>query len=147
MIKQTVKYVNYNGVETEDTLYFHLNRVEVTKLDAKYGGDFADYAQTVGKSGELGPAIEFIEDLILSAYGKKTSDGKGFTKNPQLRSEFENSIAYAEMFERILTDPGAAQEFASGLGDVESPKAHAEKLQLLVDREAKLREENNQGGE
>src|SRR5699024_3200727 len=53
--------------------------------------------------------------LILQSYGVKSADGKKFIKNAEIRSDFENSIAYAELFTELLLNPDQTKEFAEGL--------------------------------
>ena len=47
MIKETVKYTNYNGVEVTEDLYFNLTQPELYKLQASpiVGGDFQKAAE------------------------------------------------------------------------------------------------------
>ena len=59
--------------------------------------------------------INFIEELVLNAYGKKSPDGKSFIKTPEIRKEFEYSQAYAELFEELLTNQDETERFANGI--------------------------------
>ncbi len=59
--------------------------------------------------------INTFKNIILSAYGKKSDDGRHFTKNQQLREEFESSEAYSSLFIELVTNTDAAIEFINGV--------------------------------
>lgn len=115
MIKQTVSYLDFNGQEITEDLYFNLTNAEYVRLTGKVGGDISDYAQQLVAEGKHGEMLEFIENLILSSYGVRTPDGRGFKKTKEIRENFEYSIAFSEIFETLLSDPDKASAFASGL--------------------------------
>jgi len=115
MIKQTVTYLDFNGQEVTEDLYFNLTNAEYVRLTGKVGGDISDYAQQLVALGKHGEMLEFIENLILSSYGVRTPDGRGFKKTKEIRENFEYSIAFSEIFEMLLSDPDKASAFASGL--------------------------------
>ena len=116
MIKKTVKYVDFNGTEREDDLYFHLSVPEAVRFTAKFGGrGFESYVKELSANQDEKAMIAFIEDLILSSYGTKTEDGKRFLKSPEIRHDFEYSQAYAELFEELLTNHEETERFAAGI--------------------------------
>ena len=131
MLKKTVNYVNFLGLEVTENLYFHVSSVEATRLQVRYGGDIVEYANKLAASGDVGTMLELIEDMILTSYGERSSDGSRFNKSEEIRKNFENSIAYAEVFEDILTNENAAAEFASGIGL--SPKTNKPTLTAVPD--------------
>jgi hypothetical protein len=117
MFKQTIDYTDFNGNERKEDFYFHLSLVEVTRLEAEIGKPIGEYTQDLAGSMDLKALIDFLEKIILSSYGKKTSDGKSFHKNKEIREEFENSQAYAEFFEMLLTNPDLARKFGESVAD------------------------------
>lgn len=117
MIKKTIKYIDFNGNEQTDDYYFHLSVPEATRLVAKFGADGWEAGiQRVVQKGNFEEVLSIFEDIILTSYGEKSQDGKSFIKSKELRSYFENSQAYAELFEELVNDPQAMQEFAEGVG-------------------------------
>lgn len=115
MIKKTVKYKDFNGNDTTEAMYFHLSKVEMTKLQAKYNNDIEGYVINLRKSDDHATMLNFITDIILDSYGKNDMSGKRFIKNAKIREEFECSIAYAELFEVLISDPEKMTEFTNGL--------------------------------
>lgn len=112
MIKKTVTYTDFNGVEQTEDCYFHITKQEAIKL-ANEG--MADKLNEIVESGDAKLIIETFENLMLDAYGKKTEDGRGFIKNDQIREEFKNSIAFDEVLMSLVTDDVAAADFANKL--------------------------------
>ena len=117
MFKHTIKYQDFNGVERSEAFYFHLSLPEVTRIEAKIGRPLQEHAQDLVERKDPKELIAFLEDVILTSYGKKTADGRSYQKSPELRSEFEYSQAYAELFEQLLTDPELARKFGEGVAD------------------------------
>lgn len=115
MFKHNIEYVDFNGNERSEDFYFHLSSPEVIRLEAKMGASVEDYTKTLSEQQDLSTMLSFMEDIILTSYGRKTTDGKAFIKNQELRSEFEYSQAYAELFEDMILDHDLARRFGEGV--------------------------------
>lgn len=120
MISKKIRYVDFDGIEREDVHYFNLNSREYVKLSAKYmskdgSNDMEEYLKNVIQRKNAKEIVDFIEDVILSSYGVRSKDGKSFVKNDEVRSNFENSFAYAELFETLMKNPEEMKKFAEGL--------------------------------
>lgn len=111
MFKQNIVYTDFNGNERDEDFYFHLSTPELTRVEASIGGPLDEYAQRIAGEQNLDKLLDFIENLILKSYGKKTMDGKSFQKSKELREEFEYSQAYAELFEMMVKDTDLARKF------------------------------------
>lgn len=129
MIKKQVTYTDYNGNIVTEDLYFDMSSLAFTKFAAKYG-DFSvvdpnsegstaqavkAFIEKVTRENNLAKMIDFLEDFILSAYGERASDGKHFYKTKEIRSEFENSLAFAQVFEDLMNDNGSVEPFLYGV--------------------------------
>lgn len=117
MFKHTIEYTDFNGNERNEDFYFHLSSPEVIRLEAEIGKPLAEHTKELNDNQNLNELLKFLEKMILSAYGQKTTDGKSFIKNQKLREEFEYSQAYAEMFEQLLANPDLARKFGEGVVD------------------------------
>ena len=117
MFKHTITYTDFNNTERTEDFYFHLSLPEVTRLEAEIGKPLNTYAQEVAANQNMQELLGFIERIVLSSYGRKSSDGKSFIKTPELRQEFEYSQAYAELFEQLLTNPELARKFGESVAD------------------------------
>lgn len=118
MFKQKVKYVDFNGNDREETLYFHLSSPELTRFEAQTGGvQMGEYIQGLVKDGNLKEMLDFMEEIILTSYGVKSADGRSFLKDEESRHRFEHSQAYAEFFEMLLTEEGLVKSFAEKIAE------------------------------
>lgn len=115
MLKETMTYVDFDGNEVTEDLYFNLNTVELHRANAKYGGNIEEEIKRIIANDEAEKMVEILEYIILTSYGVKAPDGKRFVKTKENRDNFEYSIAYAELFTAILMSPQKAQSFAEGL--------------------------------
>ena len=111
MLKQAITYTDFNGTTRTEDFYFHLSLPEVTRLEAEIGKPLDEYAKEITANKDEKQLIGFLEKLVLNSYGKKTSDGRSFQKSEAIRQEFEYSQAYAELFYKLLTEPGLAKKF------------------------------------
>lgn len=119
MIKEIVRYTDWNGNQVEDELYFNLNTIEISKFTTKYDikGDFENYISYITKQENLRGMVDVITDLIETSYGEKSLDGKTFIKNDEIKEKFKQSIAYAELFEKYIENTELFKKFIEGVMD------------------------------
>lgn len=125
MFKKTLTYVDWNGEKITEDLYFNLNTVDQTRLLAKYspsgvksnGEEYtmSDYCAQLLKAQDKPGIIQVIEDIILSSYGVKSVDGRKFDKSKEVRESFEYSVAYAELFELLMTNQNEMNNFVDNI--------------------------------
>lgn len=116
MFKKRISYVDFDGVDRQEDFYFHLSPPEVIRMEAKLGGvSIENYSRTLVDHQNSEKMITFIEDIVLTSYGRKSENGKSFMKGPAVREEFEYSQAYAELLVELLTNPESAEKFAAGV--------------------------------
>lgn len=117
MLKQVVKYEDFDGNQTEETLYFNLNRMELLDFQARYGkDDMAKYIEKVVADEDYEKMYSLLKDVVMSSYGVRSEDGKRFIKNDQLREEFEQSLAYEALIEDFHDETrNVLQDFVQGI--------------------------------
>lgn len=115
MLKKTIKYTDYNGETQEDVLYFNLNKAELGKLQMKMDGKFLDHLQALLERKKIESLFEFFYNLILDSYGEKDVTGKRFIKNPEIRADFENSLAFSEVLMDVISDADKMAAFTKGI--------------------------------
>lgn len=117
MLKQNVKYLDFDGIEQNETLYFNLNRMELIALQARYGkDDMAKYIEKVVSEEDYQKMYDLLKDIVLTSYGVRSEDGKRLIKNDQIREEFETSLAYEALIEDFHDDEGATlNNFITGI--------------------------------
>mgnify|MGYP003390383219 CR=1 FL=1 len=118
MLHKKVTYTNYNGEVVNEDVYFNLTSMELVKMEAKYEISIPDKIKEVVETNDYKGIIALFEDLLLTAYGVKSEDGRRFIKDEQATKEFGDSIAYAEIFEQIILNPEAAKELGEEIAYV-----------------------------
>ena len=118
MLHKKVTYTNYNGEVVNEDVYFNLTSMELVKMEAKYEKSVPDKIKEVVDANDFRGIIALFEDLLLTAYGVKSEDGRRFIKDEQATKEFGDSIAYAEIFEQIILNPEAAKELGEEIAYV-----------------------------
>lgn len=114
MIKQTVNYKDFNGVERTKDLYFHLSRKEL--LDMEFSKkSLSQKIKSIIDSNDNQKIFKLFEEIVEKAYGVKSADGEYFTKNKEELYKFKSSAAYDEFFAQLLTDEKKAVAFVNGL--------------------------------
>lgn len=117
MFKHTINYTDFNGTERKEDFYFHLSLPEVTRIEARIGNSIAEHTKLLVSQNSVKDLLDFLEEIVLTSYGKKSSDGTTFEKTDAIRQKFEHSQAYAEMFEELLTNKEFSTKFGEAVAD------------------------------
>lgn len=115
MLKKTVTYVDYNGVERTEDFYFNLSKAEVTEMELSVEGGFSKMIEEIVKSNDNVRIIELFKQMVLKAYGEKSADGKRFIKSKEIAEAFSQTEAYSEIFMELALDEKAAAAFVNGI--------------------------------
>ena len=115
MLKKTVTYVDYNGVERTEDFYFNLSKAEVTEMELSVEGGFSKMLEEIVKSNDNVRIIELFKEMVLKAYGEKSADGRRFIKSKELSEAFSQTEAYSEIFMELALDEKAAPAFVNGI--------------------------------
>lgn len=119
MIKKTVTYTDYNGVERTENHYFNLSKAEVMEMEMSTNGGMAESIQKIVDAKDVPSIIRIFKDLVLKAYGVKSDDGRRFMKTKpdgsRYADDFKETEAYSQIFMELATDADAAAKFVNGI--------------------------------
>ena len=115
MISKTIKYVDYNDVEREETFYFNLSKAELMEMELGTTGGYTAYLKRISNSQDIPALAAIFKELILKTYGEKSDDGKRFIKSPELTKAFEQTEAYSELYMELATNTESAIAFINGV--------------------------------
>ena len=136
MLKKTVTYTDYNGVERTEAFYFHYNEAEILDMEMSTEGGFAERIQKIIDAKDQVSLMQVIKKFVIDAYGVKSEDGKRFIKNDAVRTEFLESPAYSQIWMELVMDDEIAADFINNV----IPSGMKEKLEGLIKaREAKIK--------
>lgn len=115
MLKKTITYTDYNGVERTEDFHFNLTKAEIMEMEMGTAGGLAEMIQRIVKAQDAPAIIKVFKDLVLKAYGEKSADGKHFYKSEEIRNAFAQTEAYSQLFMELATDADAAAKFVNGI--------------------------------
>ena len=127
MLKETIKYTDYNGVEREEDFYFNLTKAEIMEMEMSTTGGLAEMITRVVNTKDAPAIIKIFKDLVLRAYGEKSADGKRFIKSEEIATAFSQTEAYSILFMELATDADKAAKFVNGIvpSDIDTNAAKA----------------------
>lgn len=120
MIKEVIKYVDFDGNERTTTAYFNINKAELLDLQLSEKEGFDAMIRYIIENNDVSKSVEVFKKILKLSYGVKSADGNRFVKNQEVWEEFEQSLAYEEIFMKLATDANYSEKFIKGvLPDVE----------------------------
>lgn len=122
MFSKEMKYVDYNGNDRTETLYFNLNSAEIAKLEAKSEGGLKGYITRIMEEQDIGKIWDLFEKIVMLSYGKKMADGSFAKENGALAAKFSETKAYSDFMVWLLSNDGAnAVEFVNHIIPNDAP--------------------------
>jgi hypothetical protein len=115
MLKKTITYTDYNGVERTEPFYFNLTKPEIVKMQTSVKGGYDVQLKGLAKELDGAAIMEFFENLIRKAYGEKSEDGRRFMKSDEISEAFMQTPAYEVLFEELVTDDKAGADFVNAV--------------------------------
>lgn len=130
MLKKTITYTDYNGVERTEDFYFNLTKAEVMEMEMSKKGGLAESIQRIVAAQDTPAIIAVFKKLVLDAYGERSADGREFLKEDtngyRLSNKFKQTEAYSILFMELATDDKAAAAFINGIVPADMAKAAEE---------------------
>ena len=110
MLKETIKYTDYNGVERTEDFWFHLSKAELMEWEMGTTGGLTEMIKRIVDAQDAPAIIKIFKELVLKAYGQKSPDGKRFIESEELATEFSQTEAYSR---RVMGRATGADEAAA----------------------------------
>ena len=115
MLKKTINYVDYNGVERKEDFYFNLTKAEVTEMELSVDGGLSQMIEQLVNTKDNKQIIALFKEIILKAYGEKSADGRRFIKSKEISEAFSQTEAYSELFVELALNEDEAAKFIKGI--------------------------------
>lgn len=132
MIKKTVTYKDYNGVERTESFYFHFTEAELMEMEMSAEGGFAERIQRIVDAKDQASLFRIIKNFVLDAYGVKSDDGKRHMKSEEIRRAFVETPAFSKIFMELAMDDKLAAEFVNGVIPADMAAQLKDKLPAAV---------------
>lgn len=136
MIKENISWKGHDGNPANKTLYFNLTRFEIAhdmelevlesrfkKFEEEVIRDNVQRQMTPPETREM---LDIVQTLIKHSYGVRSADGKRFTKNEEVWTEFVEIGAFDAFIWYLFEDTDRANRFMEGIWP--------EELQIAADK-------------
>lgn len=111
MLKKTITYTDYDGLERTEEFRFNLTKAELMDMELTTVGTFSKLMQKIIDEKDMVRLAKHFKELILKSYGVKSDDGKRFIKSPELSEAFSQTEAYSELYMELLGNSEYAVKF------------------------------------
>lgn len=114
MLKKSITYVDYNGVERTEDFYFNLSKSELIEWETSYEGGLSQKLKDIVAAKSAPDIMKFFKEIITKSYGEKLPNG-GFKKTKETSENFTYTAAYDILFTELISDDKAAAAFVKGI--------------------------------
>lgn len=120
MLKQSITYTDFNGVERTELFYFNLSKSEIINLelggfDGKSDKSLSEQLTEIAESKNGRRIMDAMTKILLLSYGERSDDGRRFEKSEDISKSFQSHAAFDVIFVRLCTEAGFAAEFVRGI--------------------------------
>ena len=115
MLKKTITYTDYDGVERTEDFYFNFTEAELMEWQLVTNGGLTSYVQKIVDAKDQPRLITLFKELLLKAYGVKSDDGRRFIKSEKISEEFSQNPAYSILYMELVTDDKLAADFVNDI--------------------------------
>ena len=112
MLKRTIAYKDYNGVERKEDFYFNLTEEEIITSEVITPGGLRNYLQQIIDAKDGGAIMTYMRKFIEMSYGIKSADGRRFEKSPEISKAFMETQAFNKLFMELVASENAAEKAA-----------------------------------
>lgn len=111
MLKKTITYTDYDGLERTEEFRFNLTKAELVDMELTTAGTFSETMKRIIAEKDIIRIAKLFKELLLKSYGVKSDDGKRFIKSPELSEAFSQTEAYSDLYIELLSNPEEAAKF------------------------------------
>ena len=115
MLKKTITFTDFNGVERTEDFYFNFTEAELADMNLSVKGGMRAMLEKIINTQDIPEIARIFKDIIFKAYGEKSADGRRFIKSRELSEAFSQTEAYSILYMELATDSKAASAFVNGV--------------------------------
>lgn len=134
MYKEKITYVDFDGNERTEDLYFNLSKTELLEMQISEEGGFDKKLEKIIESGTDKEVYMLMRDVVEKSYGIKSADGRKFQKTKEIFDDFASTNAFDEFVWALVNDVKRCEAFVNGvinISDLEKRVAEIEKQKML----------------
>ena len=115
MLAKKIKYVDFDGVERNETFYFNINKAEAIELELEESGGLISLLMRMIEEQNVSKIFKLFKKLVGISIGEKSNDGKYLMKSEEITNRFFATNAYETLFMEIMESPEAAANFVNSI--------------------------------
>lgn len=115
MLKKTITYTDFNGVQRTEDHYFNLTQAELVEMEVGVKGGYSEMLNRIIEARDGAEIMKAFKTFIAKTYGIKSPDGVRFEKSEEISRAFMQTEAYSELFMELCTNSEAASAFVNGV--------------------------------
>ena len=117
MLKKTVTYTDFNGVERTEDFYFNLSTTELQEIESSIPGGMSAKLAAIQAAKDVDEVMKFFKFILMKAYGEKSTDGRRLMKEDgKLAKAFVETPAYDIIFQELFASEGnTLKDFLLGI--------------------------------
>ena len=115
MLKKTMTYTDYDGVQRTESFYFNLTKAEIVEMEYDIEGGMQKMLEEITEKLDGKRIMAFVKKVILKAYGEKSADGKRFIKSEEISLAFAQTEAYSDLYIELVSDAKALANFVNAI--------------------------------
>lgn len=115
MLKKTITYKDYNGVERTEDFMFNLTKAEILEMQLAKDGGMDAAIKKIVDAKDAPEIMKVFKELILKSYGVISDDGRRFIKSKEISDGFAQTEAFSMLYIELATDTDAAAAFVNGI--------------------------------
>lgn len=115
MVKETITYHDLDGNEITEDFWFNMFSTEIAEWNFEKTGGLEEYVKKLQAEEDPAKIIQFIKEIILKSFGKRSEDGLRFIKSDADAIAFSQTEAFHVLFLKLAQDEKEASRFINGI--------------------------------
>lgn len=116
MLKETIKYEDFDGNEVTETHYFNLSKSQLIELDARHQPEgWGRHLQNTVNKNDPNELMDLFLSLLRMTYGVRDEATNKFRQSDEIFEDFQSSLAYDQFFSDLFMKEGKLEEFIRGV--------------------------------
>lgn len=111
MIVKTIQYEDYEDNTVKEDFYFHLSKLEMIEMEIQFEGGLEGHLEKITETQDVREVYDLFKDILISAHGIRSADGKKFYKSEEIRRDFAGSPALGELILHFIANPEEGASF------------------------------------
>jgi hypothetical protein len=111
MKQRTFTYEGFDGKMHTDTWNFYLSKADLLEINVESFVGLDALMKRLFDTQNGKEIMAIIREIILRSVGRPSQDGRRFIRNEELRQEFYQTEAYAQLLTEMFENPDKLNEF------------------------------------